>query len=745
MAVDKNSNDKTTGGQATSATHKNTGGQATGAIPTGMTQKRRWLVFGSNVVVAILLATVLAGAAVWLSSYLLRGKARSDWTSSGQYSLSPRGKAVVKELQTDVAITVIAPEPEEITYNVTTREEAIEAQKARELYRTQYERLSALLNEYELASSHIKVEHLSPSEKTKADKFLDGLKDRFKGQLTGKDAVMKEFMDFRTALDGLVGQEIEKMRGFGTVQPPMPDVVLQNMEVAANSLMKLSKQAQMKMLSEALGAAMPEDKTPPTVDEARDLVSAASGSLKQYPEFYKKILAALSSAEKPIEVPAAVKTFLETAPARYEPIQKKAEDLKNKLQNLGQQKFDEIETSIRGNKESLVFVTDDDAKVVPVSDAWLSPSAEDEEQEAAAKPVFVGERLVSGQLQSFISKDKPALVFVTFGAPVIGWGGPYAGLAERLRQSDLIVQEWDLMRQHEMPKIEEWEKTPPKNPKTILVLVPPPPPNMQRPMPPPTPEAYMPVLEMIDRGTSVILLGDVSQMMMRLPYEPAFTRFGIEPRFECVAVQNIMTDPSRGVERAYPYQTQLTHFGAHPITKALGGLSVAFFRCIPLMPSPKLPEGVQVTPLVLLPTAPDFWVSTDIMAAMSRNGTKRNPEKDIVPTADHPIPLAVAATRKVGDAEQRAVAFGNSVFAYDVIFQQAPRDRAFPGNTELFVNSVLWVAGKDDLLAVSPEVLQAQRLGDIGAMSMAYKIFLVIGMPALALMAGLIVFLIRRR
>jgi hypothetical protein len=509
--------------------------------------------------------------------------------------------------------------------------------------------------------------------------------------------------------------------------------------------MKLSKQAQMKMLSEALGAAMPEDKAPPTVDEARDLATMAAGGLKQFPEFYKKILSALASAEKPIEVPAAVKAFLESAPARFDPLQKKAEDLKTQLQNLGQQKFDEIETSIRGNKESLVFVTADDAKVVPVSDAWISPPAEDEEQEAAAKPIFVGERLISGQLQAFIAKDKPALVFVTFGAPVAGWGGPYAGLAERLRQSDFIVQEWDLMRQHEMPKIEEWEKTPPKNPKTILVLVPPPPPNMQRPMPPPTPEAYQPVLEMIDRGTPVVLLADVAQMMMRLPYEPAFTKFGIEPHFESVAVQNVMTDPSRGVERAYPYQTQLTTFGAHPITKALGGLSVAFFRCVPLMPSPKLPEGVEVTPLVLLPTGPDYWVSTDIMAAMGRAGTKRNPEKDIVATKDHPIPLAVAATRKTGDAEQRAVAFGNSVFAWDVIFQQAPRDRAFPGNTELFVNSVLWVAGKDDLLAVSPEVLQAQRLGDIGPMEKPYKIFLIIGLPALALLAGLIVFLIRRR
>jgi len=724
MAVDKSES---------SNTHKNTGGQATSATQIGMAQKRRWLVFGSNVVVAVLLATVLAGAAVWLSGMLLRGKARSDWTSTGQYSLSPRGKAVVRDLQADVTITMVATHPSENLY------------RSEEAYRrdlTQYERMKTLLHEYEIASSHIKFETLAPSDTASADAFLQRLEGRFKEQLVGKEAFLKEFAGFRTQVDTLVGQEVGRLQSFGTLQPPPPEVLLQNLEVAANGLIKVSKTAQLKMLSQMVGQEIPEEKAAPTIEEARDSVNAVSELFKQFPEFYKRVIAGLEKGEKPVTIPPAIKAFMESAPQRFDPIQKKAEELKVKMAALPQQKFDEVKESITGRKASLVFETEGDVKVVPVEDAWITPPMQEDQQDEP-KSVFVGERVISNQLQALVRKTKPAVFFVTFGAPVAGWGGPYAALAERLRQSNFIVQEWDLMRQHEMPKVEEWEKDPPKGkPTMVIVLLPPPPPNMQRPMPPPTPEAYQPVLELVNAGTPVLVCVDAVERMM-VPYEGVFAKFGLEPRFEAVAVQNLLIDPSKGTERAVPWLTQLQTTGQHPIARAMGGLSVAFIASVPVMISPKPPEGVDVTPLVLLPVSPDYWADTNMMEAMNGQA-KRDEAKDIIPTKEHPVPLAVAVTRKVGDAEQRAVVFGNSLFARDRVGQY-PRDLAFPGNTELFVNSVLWAGGMDNLLAVSPEVLQAQRLGDLGAWALPLRVILVGGLPALVAFVGLIVFLIRRR
>ena len=37
-----------------------------------------------------------------------------------------------------------------------------------------------------------------------------------------------------------------------------------------------------------------------------------------------------------------------------------------------------------------------------------------------------------------------------------------------------------------------------------------------------------------------------------------------------------------------------------------------------------------------------------------------------------------------------------------------------PRHAELFTNSLLWVAGTEHLITVSPEAIQARRIGDLG-------------------------------
>jgi len=69
----------------------------------------------------------------------------------------------------------------------------------------------------------------------------------------------------------------------------------------------------------------------------------------------------------------------------------------------------------------------------------------------------------------------------------------------------------------------------------------------------------------------------------------------------------------------------------------------------------------------------------------------------------------------------------------------------FPGNAELFVNACLWVAGSEHLIAVSPEALEARRIGDLGSWQLPIQIFLIVGLPVLVLAAGILVYVVRRR
>ncbi len=70
----------------------------------------------------------------------------------------------------------------------------------------------------------------------------------------------------------------------------------------------------------------------------------------------------------------------------------------------------------------------------------------------------------------------------------------------------------------------------------------------------------------------------------------------------------------------------------------------------------------------------------------------------------------------------------------------------FPANSELFVNSVYWLAGLDELIAASP---RAQDLRRIEAMSDAalvgYRVLLLLGLPAAIALAGVGVWFVRRR
>jgi hypothetical protein len=80
-----------------------------------------------------------------------------------------------------------------------------------------------------------------------------------------------------------------------------------------------------------------------------------------------------------------------------------------------------------------------------------------------------------------------------------------------------------------------------------------------------------------------------------------------------------------------------------------------------------------------------------------------------------------------------------------VAFYQVMGRDLFPGNAELLVNTLLWVAGTEHLITVSPEALQARRIGDPGAWTLPLQMLLVAGIPAAVLVAGLVVYAVRRR
>ncbi|MBE3135607.1 MAG: hypothetical protein IMZ55_19235, partial [Acidobacteria bacterium] len=381
-------------------------------------------------------------------------------------------------------------------------------------------------------------------------------------------------------------------------------------------------------------------------------------------------------------------------------------------------------------------------KVVAFDDVWVR-GAQGAPDEQAPERLFAGEQAVSSALLGVCYKQKPALLFVTAGAPATtgmppmmgggGMRGPYMEMAERLRKSNFIVEDWNLMRDPELPNPEGASKR-------ILVLVPPPPPNPQQPMPPPTPEQYQPVIDLVKGGAPAIVMGEPGGMFQQpVPYAELFDLFGVDAKFEAVAVRSVVVDAA-GTERAIP-QIEVTAYAPHEIAAPLGALPAMVLTASPLIIRPELPEGVTAAPVVNLPAGRDYWADTVAFEAL-RGAAKRDDAADIA----GPVPLVVAATRTMGEGTQKVVLFGDGDFAQDrVAFYRDVFGRdMFPGNAELFLNACLWVSGKDHLITVSPEALQARRIGDLGGWGLPLRIILIAGLPALVLVVGIVVYVVRR-
>jgi len=703
--------------------------QPRGAYEPGMAQKRRWLVFGSNVVVAVLLATALLVGAIWLSDALLKGRGRSDWTATGRFSLSPRTKALLADLKEDVTFTNL------YTYSPELPESG-----------EQYQRVQDLLTEYGAANpSRVTVDAVNPlTDAGGTEKLVGRLRERYAKELEKPKALVDEFNTLSKDLSGFLDKEAKQLEAAADAWRGGPPDAVQSLRTIAQKWRQLQMVGDFTTSTIQAAIDQPLPAYSSALNRAKEYVGPVSETFAAVQEFFDKVQAARGA-----EAPPEVKALLASGKARYEAMCKRLDDFTKKTANAKELELDTVRREISQGQVILIEAPDK-VKVVAYDDVWVRNPEADERHPDAPEALFAGESAVSSALLGLVEPERPAVLFVTAGAPATasfsgnpmmgmgGGAGSYARLAERLRKVNVIVDDWDVLRSPEMPKPEHMTKV-------ILVFVPPAPPSPQMPMPPPTPELYRAAIDAVKAGAPALVLGEPATMMSPgVPYGELFELFGVTPKFGAISVHRQVVD-QQGTEKAVP-QVEFSTYPDHPITRALNGLPAIMLGPSPLLIHNPLPEGMTAAPLLFLPAEADYWADTNPMDAM-RGEAKRDEGEDLFSTREKPVPLAVACTRKLKEGEQKAVLFGDAKWATDrVVFYRDLLGRdVFPGNAELFVNSVLWVAGTEHLITVSPETVQARRIGDPGAWTVPIQIFTWIGIPALGVAAGIIVYAVRRR
>jgi hypothetical protein len=157
--------------------------------------------------------------------------------------------------------------------------------------------------------------------------------------------------------------------------------------------------------------------------------------------------------------------------------------------------------------------------------------------------------------------------------------------------------------------------------------------------------------------------------------------------------------------------------------------------------SAKPPEGVTLWPLAQTPAS--TWADTEFNAQQAQQDS-----------SDPAGPFTVVAAAQKSD--QRLVVFSDVAWASDVVaeageqaminFEPVTIYRYFPANPELFVNSICWLAGLDQLIAPSPRSQDVRRIEAVSPGVMIALWWTVLGgLPLATLAAGGAVWMMRRR
>ena len=412
------------------------------------------------------------------------------------------------------------------------------------------------------------------------------------------------------------------------------------------------------------------------------------------------------------------------------------------------------------NDEPCVLLTaDGDARVLPAHVLFRGAGQSDTSQSA---DLFVGEEQLTGALISMRLDPPPLIVFIrsNTGRRALSVSGPdeqvvdgtYDHVAERLLAMDFEVAEWSRPLRDEPPKARPGQRV-------VWITMPYLKPDASRKQSLDNTLKDKVTAHLTDR----LKAGDSAMVM--LSYNP-----DTDPRLDNSAQADSLINllKSYGVDaQVYQNVSRLSQESEDAeksvyssaflvedwpsssiVGQSLEGIDTYFFAPMPL--SIKNVDGVKQTPLVEL-TLPAMYVQRNV------------PDRET--GAFTPEPDSARASVTIGAAieqdDSRLVTIGDATWALDNIASLAilpdgktgpglinePGARlAYPGNTDLFVNAVCWLAHEDQLIAASPRTQDVRRISDLSEQGQGvYRVALLGGMPSAIFAIGIVVWLIRRR
>jgi hypothetical protein len=204
---------------------------------------------------------------------------------------------------------------------------------------------------------------------------------------------------------------------------------------------------------------------------------------------------------------------------------------------------------------------------------------------------------------------------------------------------------------------------------------------------------------------------------------------GLEPllrEFNVKLGNDIVIDPAGQLPGVSPLQLVVGRYRKHPISQKLKTYTIFFLtRSVGIVN----PENDVNKAVDIALTSPKGWGETDTTG----ESFSFDPEKDL----EGAVSIAVAVeNEKTG---MRLVVVGDSEFATNRDFFQG-------ANYDFFMNSVNWTIHREMLVAISPKTIAERRQLRLNRFQMnMIRTVVIFVVPGLSILAGIVVYIIRRK
>jgi hypothetical protein len=679
--------------------------------------------FALNVVIAVVAALLLTVLANWIA---YRQFVRFDLTATRQYSLSQQTQQLLAGIKEPHKIVTLLP-PGSLPEIDRTRD---------------------LVDEYaRYGKGKITVEHLEAGRGvSKLEAFYITLRERFAKPLKEIDGAVSAG---RSLSKKLRDQSKDQVR-LATELGKLPALGEGDAKTLINSVAQaLSRWSQQL---ETLETQIDKANKDPLPDYAvmRDTLRQTLRDLDD--KVYAVAVNRLERIAQATDTPAPVK---EQTLALVELLKASRRDAAPVLDALRDAVVPEDYEKVRGqlDRSANAVVVLGPAKIQVLSLEQMFRETAEAAAVAAGAPKpelqFLGEELITGALLTMTLENPPMIVFVTTGRrPALGQQGEYQQVAQRLTNMNFKVEEWNPAGRPG-PMGQPVPGGPPPEPKpgqkAVWIVPPGEPANPMMGAPDMRAPAIEKVRERLAAGDSLLLMPVFNPMSMFSgapdPTASLLEGLGISAQTDRIVMRE-ETLP-RGQTRATRQLTVSRWPTDNPITKVLGGAQAIFVLSSPLVLGEAKDKDVKTWPLAEI-TGKGLWAERN--NAMQEERAKRDPA-----TAGEKFLIAAAAEKKGGS---RVVVVADPAWASDQIvsyglFGQGTAELSgavFPGNAELFVNSIYWLSGMEQYIAASARTQDIRRVRSIDPDRREMLLYaLLLGMPAAAFFAGGVVWFIRRR